>query len=420
MALRDPIQEFFNSFYMFQTSEGPSSPAHQFLFTGTSAPVKPNDQYGYYLDFVADAQQGTDYFGCQHAGPGMEWVYPNGTLTPDPLDSECWAHDTLVTAAADCQNGYCDRPGVTWGYYGPSGTALSIWDAPGANPQTCYGQASPPPAYPTACYNWPGTEYGDHVHLSGQNGYSDAPIFDDLYGCKLPMISYVIPDQQWSDHPYQSGKSSSLSLGPYWVGDIINAVGTACSGKYWSGSEPTAIFVVWDDWGGWYDHIPPWAYYRGTSTSCTGYAPNNWGCGYVSGFRVPFLVVSAWTGTQTQNGVTNYVSGACSPSTCPNYGQNNVYVHDFGSILAFTEWNFNFSPKTIDWADKGYADYNAPDWGPGGAGNPSNVPLMDFFGLSQPRQFGPISTTPYPYTCFTNWGNCPLQASYQPEDPDDY
>src|SRR5579862_5707257 len=40
--------------YMFQTNEGPSFPAHQFLFTGTSAPVAPKDVNNYYLDFVAD------------------------------------------------------------------------------------------------------------------------------------------------------------------------------------------------------------------------------------------------------------------------------------------------------------------------------------------------------------------------------
>ena len=172
-----------------------------------------------------------------------------------------------------------------------------------------YGEAS---GGGHACGGSGHTEYTDHVHIATKNGYSDAPIFDDLYGCNLPAISWVIPDQKWSDHPYDPGKgnSTSWSLGPYWVGDIINGVGTACGGKYWSGTEPTAIFVVWDDWGGWFDHVKPWAYYRGTSSACTGYAPNGSGCGYVSGFRVPLMVVSAWTGTQTQSGVTSAMSPA--------------------------------------------------------------------------------------------------------------
>jgi len=128
--------------------------------------------------------------------------------------------------------------------------------------------------------------------------------------------------------------------------------------------------------------------------------------------------VSAYTGTPGQNGVTGYVSGACSASTCPNFGTNNVYLHDFGSILAFTEWNFNFSPQFIDGADKGYADYNAPDWG--GTPNGGQVPLLDFFPLTQPRTFVPVPTAPWPYTCFTKWGTCTGQEAYVAEDPDDY
>jgi phospholipase C len=434
--------------YMFQTNEGPSFEAHQFLFTGTSAPVAPNQNYdNYNLDFVAE-NLGSDY-GCPQKNQVPKWVDPTGTeIGGDQSIAECYAHDSLVTAAVDCppnnEEGYCDRSGITWGYYAPPATGSqeeSIWIAPLANPQTCYGSSGPqgtacpapaPPSY---------SEYTTHVHLPGSPVpwnppavYSSAPIFDDLINCHLPQISWVIPDQMWSDHPWLPGKpQNSWALGAYWVGDIIDAVGSACQGKYWSGSEPTAVFVTWDDWGGWYDHIPPWAVYRGTSTSCPPTppynVPNGWGCGYVSGFRVPLLVVSPWTGTgNQQTGYTPYVSGACSPSTCPNFGTNNVYVHDFGSILAFTEWNFGFSPEFI--ANPDYADYNAPDWGGNPPPNNTTVPLLDFFQLplNQPRPFTSIDTGEWPYQCFKNWGgsnngtgNCPgaTGETYVAEDPDD-
>jgi len=146
--------------------------------------------------------------------------------------------------------------------------------------------------------------------------------------------------------------------------------------KYWV-QEPTLVIVVWDDWGGWFDHIAPIAALQENPhqgyTQCD---PNSqWGCGYTSGFRVPLLVVSPYTGTKNQNGTySGYVSGACGASplpACPN--KVFPYEHDFGSILAFTEYNFGMSqiyPTT-----KYYADYNAPDW--------SNdyktvVPLSDF------------------------------------------
>ena len=59
----------------------------------------------------------------------------------------------------------------------------------------------------------------------------------------------------------------------------MNAIGTS---SYWSN---TAIIITWDDWGGWYDHVPPPKLVNdGTS----------WGSGYVYGFRVPLIVVSPY------------------------------------------------------------------------------------------------------------------------------
>jgi phospholipase C len=56
----------------------------------------------------------------------------------------------------------------------------------------------------------------------------------------------VIPDMLDSDHP-----SSYSNKGPSWVATVVNTVGAS---KYWN---DTAIIVIWDDWGGWYDHIKP-------------------------------------------------------------------------------------------------------------------------------------------------------------------
>jgi hypothetical protein len=188
-----------------------------------------------------------------------------------------------------------------------------------------------------------GTEWTNHIFLETQS--DGAPIFNALYNCTLPAVSWVIPDKKWSDH---SGAGETGPYGPSFVGDIIDAVGGgmsgsncngANSGHYWT-TEPTAIFVVWDDWGGWFDHVNPsqnqypGVYVSPNSTSCpTNIQPNGWGCGYTYGFRVPLLVVSPYT-------KAGYVSGACT-GTCPN----NVFpfVHDFGSILAFTEYNFGMS-----------------------------------------------------------------------------
>jgi hypothetical protein len=95
-----------------------------------------------------------------------------------------------------------------------------------------------------------------------------------------------------------------------------------------------------------------------------------------------------------------------------------LYVHDFGSLLAFTEWNFGFNPQFI--AEPYYADYNAPDWS---SDHQSHVPLSDFFQLplNQPRQFVPVNVGQWTYNCFEDWGSCPgTSGPYTPEDPDDY
>jgi phospholipase C len=374
--------------YMFQTNEGPSFEAHQFLFTGTSAPVAPGKTN--YLDFVAENPTFYDS-GCPlglNNSSNPRWVDPTGTeFSMDYY--ECYTHDSLVTDAADCTKNHCDR-GTTWNYYTP--TAGIIWDAPAGIPEVCYGQNQTNGTNPCGGAEW------SHVILPDSPGHSDAPIFDDLLNCNLKQISWVIPDFTWSDHPQDNWQTNLGNVyGPSWVGDIIDAVGggmkgSNCnglgSGKYWT-TEPTLILVVWDDWGGWFDHVPPLKVIRSSDkNSCppTKDNPNGWGCGYTYGFRVPLLVVSPWTGTPTQNGYTGYISGACgaSPLTpCPN----NVppFVHDFGSILRFTEHNFTM-PQI---APPYYADANAPDLQP-----PGNIPLSDFFPLplNQPRPFVPIST----------------------------
>jgi phospholipase C len=61
--------------YMFQTNQGPSFPAHQFILGGTSAPVFPGDANNYYQDFVAENAAFTDS-GCPVGPQGPQWIDP--------------------------------------------------------------------------------------------------------------------------------------------------------------------------------------------------------------------------------------------------------------------------------------------------------------------------------------------------------
>lgn len=206
--------------------------------------------------------------------------------------------------------------------------------------------------------------------------------------CALRGVSWVIPNNDRSDHPGTKGPSTVIEDGPGWVADIINTLGNDpghCG--YWNN---TAVFVVWDDWGGFWDHIQPYeVLIQNQTQNCDPLI--TFGCGYVSGFRVPFLVVSAYTGVLNQNGTySGYVSGACGASplpACPN--EAFPYQHDFGSILAFIENNFLGSDQIgainpqYRFADAFAPDYQAP---------PNlHVPLSDFFPLTTPRQFQAIT-----------------------------
>jgi hypothetical protein len=187
-------------------------------------------------------------------------------------------------------------------------------------------------------------------------------------------VSWVIPDKKGSDHANENDGS-----GPFYVANIVNGIGwSTCTDKVGGAQVPywhdTVIFIVWDDWGGWFDHVPPFKL-SGQS--------NGWGATYTYGFRVPFLVVSAYT-------PAGYVSGAISGT--PVYPPPLQYTHDFGSILAFVEHNFGLTIGSIGGTSYPFADNWAPEWQQG----QGVVPLADFFKIpaNNPRLFQGIPVDP--------------------------
>ena len=127
-----------------------------------------------------------------------------------------------------------------------------------------------------------GPEWHDgHIAMPQQK------IFGDITHGQLQSVSWVIPDQNDSDHP-----GTSSDTGPSWVASVVNAIGES---SYWNS---TAIVIVWDDWGGLYDNLnPPQLGYGGL------------------GFRVPAIIVS--------------------PYAKPGYISKTQY--EFGSILKYIE-----------------------------------------------------------------------------------
>ena len=255
--------------YMFQTNQGPSFPAHQFIFGGTSAPSAADDAAGI---FASENMSGTSKIaGCTApAGTTVELIDPTGE---NKKIYPCFEHSTMPDVLPST---------VTWRYYAPS--AGSIWTAPNAIQHIC--QSS-----------------GTGGHCTGQDWTSNvdltpADVLKDIAACNLRSLSWVIPTGQNSDHAHVNDGG-----GPSWVASIVNAIGnsTGCDNGsgYW---DNTAILLAWDDWGGWYDHEPPTILAEPEGD-------------YQYGFRVPLVVISAYTpqGLREQRGVT--ISGACCGSS---------------------------------------------------------------------------------------------------------
>jgi phospholipase C len=300
----DIAQKYGFANYFYQTNQGPSQPAHDFLFGGTSAPTGLNGVQ-YYNYFAASNPNGATQYptGCDYPnGQTVPVVDPTGTIATNL--APCFDHSTL--------SDLLESANLSWKYY--TNDFNDIWTAPNGIQHICLGGGAPP----ASCTF---SDFVNHVVNHPSLILTDiSPVTTTgkkITTCSLANVSWVIPNGTWSDHPgLASGQdSTTIEGGPNWVASIINTLGnSACLDTingaqvpYW---QDTAIFVVWDDWGGFYDHIQPFEV-QSSQTVCPT-AP--WGCGYTYGFRVPLLVVSAFT-------PTGYVSGACGPGTshqtCP-------------------------------------------------------------------------------------------------------
>ncbi|HEX3370581.1 MAG TPA: alkaline phosphatase family protein [Candidatus Cybelea sp.] len=176
---------------------------------------------------------------------------------------------------------------------------------------------------------WSAYQAIDHIY-KGPDWKNDVihpqtRFFKDVRNGQLPAVSWVTPTCRNSDHA-----GCNADDGPKWVAALVNAVGES---KYW---DTSALFVFWDDPGGWYDHVAPKKLdYDGL------------------GFRVPLLVISPYA----KRGRVSHVR----------------YEH--GSLLRFVEDRF------------GLATLSASD-------ARATSPAADCFNfLGAPRKFVPISTT---------------------------
>ena len=285
----DMAKQYVLADHMFPTEFGPSFTGHLSLIAGTTS---LNAQKA-----VANNPIGGPW-GCD-ASPGTYTFTVNFKRVIQTGPFPCYTQFRTMAYVLDAGR-------VSWKYYSPSvfgdkgGVLWSSFDAISA------------------------------VRYSG-DWQTDMSLQTDVladakYGT-LPNVAWVIPDWEWSDHP-----SAGTDLGPSWVAAVVNAIG---KGPDW---KSTAIVIVWDDWGGWYDNVPPPHFdFRGP------------------GIRVGCIIVS--------------------PYAKRHYVDHTQY--EFGSILRFAEEEFGL--PTIGPAADGYTDARAT----------SLDNAFDF--TQQPRRFTPIA-----------------------------
>jgi phospholipase C len=218
--------------HMFEPNASWSLPAHLFMVSEWSAKCTvPNDP-----------------MSCTNAlqSPGNPPDFPSAAGAPDYE----WTDLTYLL----------HKRHVSWGYFVFPGTQPDCED----DEMTC--RALPQNAKTPGIWN--PLPFFDTVKQDGQLGNIQAihNFYADAKTGRLPAVSWVDPAGAVSEHP-----PSRVSVGQDYVTGLVNAV---MSGPDW---KSTAIFLAWDDWGGFYDHVRP------PVVDENGY-----------GLRVPGLVISPY------------------------------------------------------------------------------------------------------------------------------
>jgi phospholipase C len=214
-------QNFVLQDHMFSPVLSWSKPAHEYLVSAWSA-------------------QCTDPFNPMSCSNDV--VNPLGNFPANNTPLLAWTDLTYLLW----------KNNVSWAYYSGAGPNFTDPDEGGAGKNFIW---NPLPHFTDV-----------HQDKQLQNIQNNSQYFLAAANGTLPAVSWVIPNGQDSEHP-----PNSIIAGQAWTTSVINA---AMQGPDWNS---TAIFLTWDDWGGFYDHEAP------PQVDANGY-----------GLRVPGIVISPW------------------------------------------------------------------------------------------------------------------------------
>ena len=219
--------------HMFESAATWSLPAHLFIVSGWSAICSS-----------------TDPMSCVNELQTPERLILDKNGTPTSIPNYAWTDITYLL----------HKKKVSWAYY------LDEGSQPDCANDEMFCQEQPQRASVPQIWNplpW-------FVTVQQNNETANVQSLDNYFVAvkngTLPQVSWITPNNRDSEHP-----PSSLATGQAYTTSIINA---AMQGPEWNS---TAIFLAWDDWGGFYDHIVP------PKVDENGY-----------GLRVPALVISPY------------------------------------------------------------------------------------------------------------------------------
>jgi phospholipase C len=213
---------------MFEPNSSWSLPEHLFMVSEWSAKCTTSDP-----------------LSCKN-----ELQLPDALVGKGPIPDYAWTDLTYLMY----------RQHVSWKYYVEDGVQPDCVD--GDLPCTPKGQTPKTPE------TWNPLPYFETVHQDNQVGNVQGleSFYADMRDNRLPAVSWIVPNLVESEHP-----PGLVSVGQAHVTKVVN---TIMQSPVWSS---TAIFVAWDDWGGFYDHVAP------PRVDVNGY-----------GLRVPGLVISPY------------------------------------------------------------------------------------------------------------------------------
>ncbi len=248
----------------FASNNGPSYTSHQYMIAGQAAHVIENPF------FPTPTPPPPNPWGCDAPSSQTTYLLRYGSSKPPVFSKQtgievlgpypCFTYETIA--------GRLDSAGITWAYYAPTVGGINqgqIWSAFDAIWQVRFGK-----------------DWVRNVKSP------ETTIFNDIAQKNLPAVSWVVPSWINSDHA-----GSRSTTGPDWVGSIVNAIGES---PYWNS---TAIVVLWDDWGGWYDHVAPPQYADPHTRAYEGL-----------GFRVPAIVISPYAKTGYVSHAQHEIAGS--------------------------------------------------------------------------------------------------------------